>query len=206
MHHSIYDLIGYCPKAISELRAEIISVQAAHGGVMTTQALYQMKLLDSVMRESQRQNPSNMIRMQRRVLKPVRFSDGTEIPAGTSIAVPALSPLRDPALYSDPATYDPYRFARLRAGESEDPNHYGSKELYQFISVTKENMAFGYGRHACPGRFFAANEIKMICARIILEYDIKMPDGVTGRYLNVVRGSSITPDRTKTIQVKKIAG
>ena len=171
---------------------------------MTTQALYQMKLLDSLMRESQRQNPSNMVRMQRCVLKPLRFSDGTEIPAGTSIAVPMLAPLQDPELYSNPSTYDPYRFARLRAGQSEDPLNYASKELYQFISVTKENMAFGYGRHACPGRFFAANEIKMICARIILDYDIKLPDGVTCRYPNVVRGSSVTPDRTKTIMFRKI--
>lgn len=172
---------------------------------MTTQALYQMKLLDSVMRESQRQNPSNIVRMQRCVLKPVRFSDGTEIPAGTSVAVPALPTLQDPKLYSDPSSYDPYRFARLRAGQSQDLINYASKELYQFISVTKENMGFGYGRHACPGRFFAANEIKMICARIIQDYDIKMPDGVKARYPNAVRGSSITPDRTKTIMVRKTA-
>lgn len=172
---------------------------------MTTQALFHMKLLDSVMRESLRKNPNDMVRMQRRVLKPVRFSDGTEIPAGTTIAVHALPPLRDPELYSDPETYDPYRFARLRAGESEDPNQYDSKEMYQFISVTKENMTFGYGSHACPGRFFAANEIKMICARIILDYDIKMPDGVTGRYQNIVRDTSMMPDRTKTVLMKKIA-
>ena len=195
--------MGYCPQIIPELREEINSVLEANHGVMTTQALYQMKLLDSVMRESQRQNPSNMVRMQRCVLKPVRLSDGTRIPAGTSIAVPALPTLQDPTLYADPSNYDPYRFARLRAGDSPDLMHYASKEMYQFISVTKENMGFGYGRHACPGRFFAANEIKMICARVLLDYEIRLPDGVQGRYANVVRGSSITPDRTKTIMMRK---
>lgn len=187
------------------MRAEIESIQKATNGVVTTQGLYQMKLLDSIMRESQRYNPSNMVRMQRLVLKPMRFSDGTTIPAGTQVAVPALSPLQDPDIYSDPLSYDPYRFARLRAGQVTDPLKYGSKELYQFISVTKENMGFGYGRHACPGRFFAANEIKMILARIVQDYDIKMPEGVQGRYRNVVRGSSITPDRTKTIMLRKVA-
>ncbi|KAF6233972.1 hypothetical protein HO173_007802 [Letharia columbiana] len=123
----IYDLIGYCPEVIPELRAEVRSVQATNGGVMTTQALYQMKLLDSVMRESQRQNPSNIVRMQRCVLKPVRFSDGTEIPAGTSVAVPALPTLQDPKLYSDPSSYDPYRFARLRAGQSQDLINYAAR-------------------------------------------------------------------------------
>ena len=151
--------MGYYPQVIPELREEINSALEANNGVMTAQALYQMKLLDSVKRESQRQNPSNMVRMQRCVLKSVRLSDGTRIPAGTSIAVPALLTLRDSSLYADTSNYDPYRFARLRAGDSPDPMHYASKEMYQFISVTKENMGFGYRRHACPGRFFAANEI-----------------------------------------------
>lgn len=194
--------MGYCPQIIPELREEINSVLEANHGVMNTQALYQMKLLESVMRESQRRNPSNMIRMQRYILKPVRLSDGTKIPAGTSIAVPALPTLQDPALYANPSSYDPYRFARLRAGDAPDLMHYASREMYQFISVTKENMGFGYGRHACPGRFFAANEIKMICARVLLNYEIKLPDGVQGCYTNIVRGSSITPDRTKTVMMK----
>lgn len=66
-------------------------------------------------------------------------------------------------------------------------------------------MGLGYGRHTCPGRFFAADEIKTICTRTPLDYDIKMPDGIKGRYPNVVRGSSITPDRTKTFLVRKVA-
>ncbi|KAK1499410.1 ent-kaurene oxidase [Colletotrichum cuscutae] len=49
-------------------------------------------------------------------------------------------------------------------------------------------MAFGFGRHACPGRFFAATEIKMLIARLLLEYDIRMPEGVMERYKNIVRG------------------
>lgn len=50
---------------------------------------------------------------------------------------------------------------------------------------------FGWGRHACPGRFFAANEIKMIVATYILTYDIRLPDGVTERYPNLSFGSSV---------------
>lgn len=165
-----------------------------------------MKLLDSLMRESQRYNPFNIIRMQRLTLKPLIFSDGTTIPAGTNIAVPALPTLQDPDLYTDPLIFDPYRFVKLRTGESKDLMKYGSKEMYQFISVTKENMGFGYGRHACPGRFFAANEIKMIVARVVMGYDVKMPEGVKGRYGNVVRGSSITPDRSKTVMMKQVRG
>lgn len=76
---------------IPELRKEIRSVMAANDNVMTTQALYQMKLLDSVMRESQRCNPATPVRLVREVLKTFKFSDGTEIPAGTTIGLPHLS-------------------------------------------------------------------------------------------------------------------
>ncbi|KAK1461602.1 ent-kaurene oxidase [Colletotrichum melonis] len=64
-------------------------------------------------------------------------------------------------------------------------------------------MAFGFGRHACPGRFFAATEIKMLIARLLLEYDIRMPEGVMERYKNIVRGDMIEPDHRKTIMLRK---
>ena len=32
---------------------------------------------------------------------------------------------------------------------------------------------FGYGKQACPGRFFALKVVKLILARLIYDYDIK---------------------------------
>jgi cytochrome P450 len=51
---------------------------------------------------------------------------------------------------------------------------------------------FGYGRHACPGRFFAANEIKMMVANFVLAYDMRHPEGVTERYPNLSFGASVS--------------
>ena len=42
------------------LREEVQSVLKEHRGAMNTQSLFSMKVLDSVMRESQRMNPLNM--------------------------------------------------------------------------------------------------------------------------------------------------
>jgi cytochrome P450 len=64
-------------------------------------------------------------------------------------------------------------------------------------------LAFGYGRHACPGRFFAANEIKMILARLVLDFDIKMPGDVTERYPQIAIGAGNSPDPTKTLMLKR---
>jgi hypothetical protein len=52
-------------------------------------------------------------------------------------------------------------------------------------------------------RFFAANEIKLILARLLLDYDIKMPDGQEGRYPNLEVGQMAFPDPSKTILVRR---
>lgn len=47
----------------------------------------------------------------------------------------------------------------------------------QLVSTTTDFMAFGFGTHACPGRFFAAHEVKMAMCHLLLKYDWKMADG-----------------------------
>ncbi|KAI1632917.1 ent-kaurene oxidase [Biscogniauxia mediterranea] len=200
----LYDLVVR-PDIINELRQEIGSVLETTDGVMTTHALFEMKLLDSVMKESQRVNPGSLVRFQRWVAKPVTLSDGTRLPAGVMIETPHALAVQDPLSYENPETFDAHRFLNLRNGTSEDLLGYKNKEQHQFVTVTKDFMHFGYGRHACPGRFFAANEIKLILARILLTYDIKMPDGLTERYANLRMGTDQFPDATKEILFKKTA-
>ncbi|KAK9416187.1 putative Ent-kaurene oxidase [Seiridium unicorne] len=200
---ALYDLVVR-PDLVKELRTEIKTVLDANDGVLSTHALFEMKLLDSVMKESQRTNPGNLVRFVRYVDKPVTLSDGTQLPAGSMIEAAHANIVQDPQLYSNPETFDAHRFMKLRSGEVVDPMDYKNKEQYQFVTVTKDFMAFGYGRHACPGRFFAANEIKLILARIFLEYDIKMPDGLTERYPNLVMGLDALPDPTKAIMFKRV--
>lgn len=54
-------------------------------------------------------------------------------------------------------------------------------------------MNFGAGKHACPGRFFAGNEIKMVLAYFLLNYDMKLKDGET-RPKPMVMVMSKSPD------------
>jgi cytochrome P450 len=110
---------------------------------------------------------------------------------------------QDPALYPDPGTFNARRFSDLRAFRTSDPINYKNREQYQFIAVTKENMGFGYGPHACPGRFFAANEIKLILARLLLRYDLRLPDGakVPPR---IVQGSSSQVDPRLPIEFRRV--
>jgi cytochrome P450 len=53
---------------------------------------------------------------------------------------------------------------------ADDPE----KEMFRhFVSTSPEHMAFGFGKHSCPGRFFAAIEVKIALCHILLKYDFK---------------------------------
>ncbi|KAJ0108710.1 Ent-kaurene oxidase [Diaporthe amygdali] len=194
------------PALMREVRDEIIRVLSDNGGIFTPHALFELKLLDSVLRETQRFNGSGKIRFPRWVKKPITLKDGTYIPRGYFIEAPYTAIVSDPELYPDSEVFDPYRFLNLRNGKTEDKINYSSREQYQFVNVAKENMGFGFGRHACPGRFFAAAELKLILANIILHYDLRMPNGATGGYQNSGSGGRLSKDPENQMEFKRVPG
>lgn len=121
----------------------------------------------------------------RKVYKTITLSNGQVIPAGCTIEVPAFSSMNDPEVIENPEKFDPFRWYRLRKEEElTGADKASAGAANQLVSVTAANLTFGYGRHACPGRFFAANEIKMIVGRALLDYDIAMVDGSRERFPN----------------------
>jgi cytochrome P450 len=99
----------------------------------------------------------------------IRLQDGTEIVKGTSLMISNDS-MRDPAFYENPDTFDPYRFVKLRQVS-------GREHSAHLVAASPEHMGFGYGNHACPGRFFAANEVKIALCHMLLKYEFKLADG-----------------------------
>lgn len=112
-------------------------------------------------------------------MKDFILSDGTLLPKGSNIEMAANSVNRDPAIYENPDQYDAFRFYRLRQALSQED---GAK--YQYVASNKNSLNWGIGRHACPGRFFAADETKIIISKILQRYDLKLVDGETKRYAN----------------------
>ena len=41
------------------------------------------------------------------------------------------------------------------------------------VNTTDTFLAFGHGRHACPGRFFSNYELKLLFACFVLNYDLE---------------------------------
>ncbi|CAI6339294.1 unnamed protein product [Periconia digitata] len=191
------------PEYMKPLREEIRTVMAKNGGTITTRALQQMIKLDSYMKEVVRFDPISITSFNRKVLRGFTLSNGQYIPAGVTVVIPTHEIYNDPANFSmeatDPKEFDGFRYSKIREnGNATD------HARNQFVTANDQSTMFGYGRHACPGRFFAANEIKMILARLILDYDIKNEGDHVGRYPNHEYGGSVSVDATKNLLLKKV--
>jgi len=79
--------------------------------------------------------------------------------------------------YQNPEKYDGYRFLRMRETPGEDKNT-------RLVSTSSSHLGFGHGLHACPGRFFAANDIKIALCHLLLKYDWRLPDGFYPKPVN----------------------
>jgi len=99
----------------------------------------------------------------------------------------------DPDIYSNPETFDGMRFFEKRMSAKVEANR------HQFATTGPESLAFGQGKTACPGRFFAASNIKVVFANILLNYDVSFPKGQTERPKNLVKGGLVRPDPRQTL-------
>jgi cytochrome P450 len=78
----------------------------------------------------------------------------------------------DSSIYPNAHEFDGFRFEKLRERDSMDIDDSGPR--YQLAVASTDYLPWGYGKHACPGRFFAALEMKLIIAHLILNYDVRL--------------------------------
>jgi cytochrome P450 len=102
--------------------------------------------------------------LKRYAEKNITLSDGFTIPKGSVTAI-AMENMWDEAIYSDALVFHGDRFLRQRLlpGQERDARS---------TTVGSDYLGFGLGRHACPGRFYAASMMKLVLCHILLKYDI----------------------------------
>jgi len=108
--------------------------------------------------------------------------------------MPSYEINHDADFYPSPDDFDGNRFLKLR----ED----GDINKFQFTSVSDDSINFGAGSHACPGRFFASNEIKLMVAELLMNYDMRFAEG-QGRPENMVHDFSIIPNFGAEVFMRK---
>jgi len=189
----LYDLANHS-EYMQPLREEIEAVVQEDG--WTKAAMGKLRKLDSFMKESMRFSFLSSLGLKRKVMKDFTFSDGTTIPAGCIAAVPLNCIHADSAYFPDPDTFDGLRFFKMREQDGEGIKH-------QFVTLDSTYLLFGHGRHACPGRFFAESEVKVILAHILMTYDIEMPNG---RPNNVYFGEAVLCDTNAEMLFRKRTG
>ncbi|KAK0435069.1 cytochrome P450 [Armillaria borealis] len=154
------------PEYAEILRDEVESIINEEG--CTKAAMGKMNQLDSFLKEAQRvYGNMGVFGMHRTTRKDFVFSDGTMIPAGVQIVVASLSTHTDEENYEDPLEFKPWRFSEKRKQEGEGIRHHMASPSLDFVF-------FGHGRPACPGRFFAVNELKALMSHVLLNFDVKI--------------------------------
>ncbi|KAK7212044.1 hypothetical protein V2G26_019222 [Clonostachys chloroleuca] len=195
------DLLEQCmlclaqdPRIIGPLREEIQNVLRYRG--WSKSSLSEMKLLDSVIKESQRLKPTSIAAMRRRVEEDVTLSNGVTLKRGMRVYVDA-SRMWDPNLHHHPEQWDGYRFLKLRSFP-------GRERMAQLASTSPDHLAFGHGEHACPGRFLAISVIKIVLCHLLLKYDWMLSPGTDVK--PVTNGILVVSSPTARLLIRRRRG
>lgn len=169
------------------------------------------------------------VSFHRIVKEPLTLSDGLLIPKGAHVCFPSGPMSKDPAFIDNPDAFDGFRWCQEPSDRNAlhptangtthaNKEHAGGKlcngkqsssklvpsTSTSFVNISPANMHFGFGRQACPGRFFAANTIKAIMSRIIMDYELKFEDSQAGhRPANIVVGEHIFPNTHAAVLFRK---
>lgn len=122
-------------------------------------------------------------------MEDITFSDGTTVPAGTHLAVASVPMHLDDRHYENASEFDAFRF--LTGEPSQKSRLASTNRLY---------LVFGHGNRAwyvheplligvpyliavnlilcSPGRFFVSTVMTAMMAHLVLNYDMKLKDGV----------------------------
>ncbi|KNZ75719.1 Ent-kaurene oxidase [Termitomyces sp. J132] len=188
----LFDLAAH-PSFVTGLREEVERVIREEG--LTPASFHKMVKLDSFIKESQRL-AAGAVNMWRKVLEDFTFSNGTFVPKGNLIAVANFAMHHDEENYSDAFSFDGFRFSKMREKELE------GYSKHQMVTLSDEYIVFGYGKHACPGRFFAVNELKALFVHTLLNYDVAfMDDGP--RPAHCWFNLSVSPDPRASVMFRK---
>jgi cytochrome P450 len=117
-------------------------------------------------------------------MKPITFSDGTFVPEGTIIVAGTLPQHRDEEAYPEAYAFDPWRFeqsptedtARKQFATTDAtflPFGHGERRSWYCAKRVSADARLCEGKHACPGRIFAGQEIKAMLVHLLTKHEMR---------------------------------
>jgi cytochrome P450 len=156
-------------------------VAAKYGeGVASGKAVDEFHRVDSAIRESMRVSDVGVVTLPRDVVgnKPLDLGNGIICPPGTRLMYPTQPMHLDPEFWPDPQRFDAFRFSDpfdKEAGGLLSASADGTaKDRENLVDLTTTFLAWGYGKKACPGRWYAAQTIKQALAYMVMNYDVEL--------------------------------
>ncbi|KAF2279249.1 cytochrome P450 monooxygenase-like protein [Westerdykella ornata] len=180
------------PEYLEPLQQEVTSAFETYG--KTEKALNNMPLMESFIMEILRLQPPGCVTAARTVMnKSFQFHDGLQLPAGTRIAFPILAIQTDPDNIEEAAKFDGKRLLKAKSADNASA-----------ATVSMTNLAFGYGKHACVGRYYTIRKIKLIVAKMITEYEFKWAKPIENRPANFPIMGQFAPNLETTVLVRRL--
>ncbi|KAK4481810.1 hypothetical protein RD792_012721 [Penstemon davidsonii] len=125
--------------------------------------LNNLPYLQAVVKETMRLHPSLPFLLPRNAMEDTKFM-GYLIPKNTMVLVNVWAIHRDPDSWDDPLSFKPERFINLKI-DSKGQNF--------------ELIPFGSGRRSCIGMFLGDRMVSLSLARLVQNFDWKLPDNVS---------------------------
>lgn len=183
------------PRYLSTLRTEAKTTLAAHDNIWSKAATASLVHTDSTLRETLRDDGLGGRSLVREVITPqgVTTPDGTFLPQGVRVGVPAGCIHHDDEIYANANTFNAFRFVHKSDVNHDAASEYSkattedgnttidAKAQIPATTTSPTYLPFGHGRRACPGRFFASHELKLLLALIVMRYDISLDEPVLGQ-------------------------
>jgi cytochrome P450 len=179
------------PELVQDLRNEVATL----GQDRTPETVAKLPLMDSFFREVLRYD-SDHLGMHHLAMHDTVLSTGHVIPKGSLVVGairqahtdPRFAPIDEDSglpITGDVSLdeFDAYRYA---------------KSGLKATTASGGHLTFGLGAHACPGRYFASNEIKYVVAEMIMRYDVRTQTGERAKD-NILLGMTSFPPREPLI-------
>lgn len=174
--HAVLEI--YCSpdreELVRTLEAECDQVSTKFQDLSTKDAIDSLVCIDSAVRESMRLNDVMVHLLPLDVIggDPIDLGNGLQINpnSGVRTVFPAQMVHLDRVNYANPESFDAFRFLRVQDDSTKPPKR------EHMTSVSTTFLPFGYGRHACPGRWFVAHMVKQGIAYLVTHYDIEVTE------------------------------